>query len=65
MAPTPTKMGRGEQIGTRARTRLVSAKPLFIGSIPIAASNYNLNQANSLARGAGCNERKQSVQKKA
>jgi hypothetical protein len=34
----PTRIGTREQIGTCAKTYAISAKPLFIGSIPIAAS---------------------------
>jgi len=34
----PIKMATREQIGTYAKTLPISAKPLFIGSIPIAAS---------------------------
>jgi len=48
MAETPTKMAPREQIGTAAKTRAVPAKPLFIGSIPIAASNlFNNFQAEN------------------
>jgi hypothetical protein len=35
-------MGTREQIGTSAKTLCVSAKPLFIGSIPIAASKTSV-----------------------
>src|SRR5712692_9990352 len=35
---TPIKTGTREQVGTYAKTLPISAKPLFIGSIPIAAS---------------------------
>ena len=38
------KMSASEQIGTGAKSFTETAKPLFIGSIPIAASN----QINSL-----------------
>jgi len=35
---SPIKMSTREQVGTYAKTLSISAKPLFIGSIPIAAS---------------------------
>jgi len=34
------KMSASEQIGTGAKSFTETAKPLFIGSIPIAASKY-------------------------
>jgi len=36
-------MSTREQAGTYAKTLPISAKPLFIGSIPIAASNLSNN----------------------
>ena len=36
---TPINIGSREQVGPCANALPVSAKPLFIGSIPIAASN--------------------------
>ena len=50
----------------RRRSQVVrqrSAKPLFIGSIPIAASNHNLNDTASLAGHAGNRQQVESVQK--
>jgi hypothetical protein len=44
------KMSASEQIGTGAKSFAETAKPLFIGSIPIAASNSinNLQAATNL-----------------
>ncbi len=38
MSDALIKMSTREQVGTYAKTLSISAKPLFIGSIPIAAS---------------------------
>jgi hypothetical protein len=48
---------------TCVNSRFDSAKPLFIGSIPIAASNHNLNDTASLAGHAGYRQQGESVQK--
>ena len=41
------KLSGREQIGTGAKSFANTAKPLFIGSIPIAASNQALPNSNS------------------
>jgi len=45
-------MATTEQIGTYAKTLPISAKPLFIGSIPIAASSLinNLKTVRTVVR---------------
>jgi len=52
----PIKMPTREQIGTYTKTLPISAKPLFIGSIPIAASkilpNTVLSQRIEEVKGA-------------
>jgi hypothetical protein len=56
----------GLSLGRRSQVvRQRSAKPLFIGSIPIAASKYNLTQSNRLAGCKDCDENRASVQKRA
>jgi hypothetical protein len=47
---TSMKLSGKEQIGTGAKSLAETAKPLFIGSIPIAASNLlnNLRAAESI-----------------
>jgi hypothetical protein len=42
-------MSASEQIGTGAKSFSKTAKPLFIGSIPIAASNLFCNSPNNKA----------------
>jgi len=43
MTQPPMEMDAREQIGTCAKTRSVSAKPLHVGSIPTAASTTSIN----------------------
>jgi hypothetical protein len=50
MAKTLIIMDTIKQDGTRGNTLFITAKPLFIGSIPIAASKSIANISNSLAK---------------
>jgi hypothetical protein len=54
-----------QHTGTCAKRFPTPAKPLFIGSIPIAASNHNSNSLNKLAAQEDMVDLGWSVQKKA